>query len=328
MRREAVAVSGLAAAVAAVLLWLGPPGADSAAHVYQRQLLLDDGFALWNNFWYAGRYSFVTYSLGYYPVAALIGIRVLALVSVAASAGAFALVARGEWGRAARWPSIAFAVAWGCTVLSGAFPFLAASAAALIAIRLLQSGRQRWAVPAIVATLVLSPLAFLLLAVVLVAAAIAHRPPRATLMLPAAAVSAGVGVEIVLWRLFPDGGRYPRTTPRTAGPTGSRPSRTCTACSGPPTASRLSTLPVTGRRATCPRPGSRSLAAGSARTTSRRTESSTTISAAEATSRGCTGSRCATSCSATPPRTTAPSARHGCCAAGAPGSESPAGRLI
>ena len=76
-----------AAAVGAVLVWLGPPGTDLAAHVYQRQLFLTHGFELWNNFWYAGRYSFVGYSLLYYPLAALVGIRLLGILSVACAAG-------------------------------------------------------------------------------------------------------------------------------------------------------------------------------------------------------------------------------------------------
>src|SRR6187549_1757259 len=56
--------------LAALLVWLGPPGTDLAAHVYQRTLFIEHGFVLWNNFWYAGRYSFVNYSVLYYPLAA------------------------------------------------------------------------------------------------------------------------------------------------------------------------------------------------------------------------------------------------------------------
>ena len=81
--REATLSAAGAGALAAVLIWLGPPGSDLAAHAYQRTLFLDHGFTLWNNFWYAGRYSFVTYSVLYYPLAALFGIRLLAVATVA-----------------------------------------------------------------------------------------------------------------------------------------------------------------------------------------------------------------------------------------------------
>src|SRR5690242_17983530 len=84
--REALVAAATAAAVASVLAWAGPPGSDLAAHTYQRGVFLEHGFVLWNNFWYAGRYSFVTYSLLYYPLAALLGIRLLAVATIATAA--------------------------------------------------------------------------------------------------------------------------------------------------------------------------------------------------------------------------------------------------
>jgi len=90
LAREAVVSAGVAAGFAAVLAWAGPPGTDLAAHVYQRAVFLDHGFTFWNNFWYAGRYSFVTYSIAYYPLAAALGIRLLAVATIALAASAFA----------------------------------------------------------------------------------------------------------------------------------------------------------------------------------------------------------------------------------------------
>ena len=71
-----------ALAIAAVLLWLGPPGADTAAHVYQRWLWIRHGFVSWDNNWYGGRFTFVTYSWLYYPLAAWVGIEPLAVDEV------------------------------------------------------------------------------------------------------------------------------------------------------------------------------------------------------------------------------------------------------
>src|ERR671936_3223206 len=116
--REALLAAGAAFVLASVLLWAGPPGNDIAAHVYQRTLFLKHGFVLWNNFWYAGRYSFVTYSVLYYPLSALLGIGVLGLASVTAAALAFAVVVGREWGPTARWSSRTFEVAWAGTALS------------------------------------------------------------------------------------------------------------------------------------------------------------------------------------------------------------------
>src|SRR3954449_6134214 len=76
--REALLCSGLAGTVGSLLVWLGPPGGDLAAHEYQRTLFLLHGFTLWDNFWYAGRYAFVGYSILYYPLPALLGVWLLA----------------------------------------------------------------------------------------------------------------------------------------------------------------------------------------------------------------------------------------------------------
>ena len=111
--REAVLSAAAAASLAALLAWYGPPGTDFAAHAYQRTLFLEHGFTLWNNFWYAGRYSFVTYSVLYYPLAALLGIKLLAVATIAVAALAFAVVLWHEWGPTARWSSRTFAVARG-----------------------------------------------------------------------------------------------------------------------------------------------------------------------------------------------------------------------
>src|SRR5262249_47260832 len=165
--REAPLAAGGAAALAALLVWLGPPGADLAEHAYQRTLYLHDGFALWNNFWYAGRYSFVTYSVLYYPLAALLGIRLLAVATVSTAALAFAVVVWRQWGPAARWSSRTFAVVWAGIVLSAAFPFALGAALALLAMWALQA-RKLWRFALFAAlTLAASPLAFLLLALLL-----------------------------------------------------------------------------------------------------------------------------------------------------------------
>ena len=141
LAREAVFSAGVAASFAALLAWAGPPGTDLAAHVYQRAVFLDHGFTLWNNFWYAGRYSFVTYSLLYYPLAAVVGIRLLAVATVAIATLAFAVVVWKEWGPRARWSSRAFAVVWAGIVLSAAFPFVLGAALALLALWALQARR-------------------------------------------------------------------------------------------------------------------------------------------------------------------------------------------
>jgi hypothetical protein len=209
LAREALVSAAAAGAFAALLAWTAPPGTDLAAHVYQRALFLDHGFTLWNNFWYAGRYSFVTYSLIYYPLAAALGIRLLAVATIASAALAFAVLVLREWGPRARWSSRTFAVVWAGIVLSAAFPFALGAALALLALWALQA-RRPWRFAGLAAlAAAASPLAFLLLALVVVGIAIGRRSERRLRTATAAALLAVGGAELVLWRAFPDSGSYP-----------------------------------------------------------------------------------------------------------------------
>ena len=205
LAREAAISAAVAATLTALIVWLGPPGVDLAAHAYQRTFLLEHGFALWNNFWYGGRYSFVTYSFLYYPLAAVIGIKVLAVATISAAALAFTLVVWQEWGKAARFSSRTFAVLWTGVALSAAFPFALGAALALLAMSALQQGRTRIFTGLVFLTLLASPLAFLLLALILAGSSLERRPRRATVV-----VVAGAGaVELLLRRIFPSEGQFP-----------------------------------------------------------------------------------------------------------------------
>ena len=205
---EATVATALAASVAVLLVRYGPPGSDMAAHIYQRSLFAEHGFALWNNLWYSGRYSFVTYSLAYYPLAALLGIRVLAVATIAVGTLAFSALVWRQWGADARWASRTFAPALAACVLSAAFPFMLGVAFALLALCALQAGA-RWQFAVFVGlTAAASPVAFLLLVVVVAGCGLARIRTR-SYVLPAAAVGIAGLVEIALWRMFPSGGRYP-----------------------------------------------------------------------------------------------------------------------
>jgi len=110
------------------LVWFGPPGSDAAAHVYQAWLFRHHGFVLWDNYWYSGRYTFATYSWLYYPLAVVVGIKLLAALSAGVAAAAFARVV------AYRPAAISFGLVWGAFVLSGAYPFMLGVAFALLAL--------------------------------------------------------------------------------------------------------------------------------------------------------------------------------------------------
>src|ERR1035437_6184167 len=120
--REALVAASLAGSLAALFAWFGPPGNDIAAHIYLRWEFLQHGLVFWNNYWYSGRYSYITYSPLYYPLAGLFGIRLLATITIAAAAFAFSMALRRQWGSTARWSSRSFAVPWAGIVFSAAFP--------------------------------------------------------------------------------------------------------------------------------------------------------------------------------------------------------------
>ncbi len=208
-RADLFGPAAAAGLLAALLVWLGPPGTDLAAHVYQRTLFIEHGFVLWNNFWYAGRYSFVNYSVLYYPLAAAIGIKLLAVVTVAVGVIAFAAVVRHEWELHSRWTIRAFALVWALLVVSAAYPFMLGMALALLALWSLQHG-SRWVFACFTfLTLAASPLAFLLLVVLLAGVALARRGEPRRFVAPAAAIVAIAAFEFLLRRMFPGRGSFP-----------------------------------------------------------------------------------------------------------------------
>ena len=205
--RPALLHAAAAGVGAALLVWLGPPGNDLAAHVYQRGAFIAHGFTFWNNFWYAGHYSFVTYSLLYYPLAALVGIKLLAVASTAVAAGAFASLVRREWDTVGPWPALAFTGVSIVGVQAAAFPYTLGFACALLALLALGARRLVPFSICVLLTFAASPLAFVLLAVVLAGVA-ASRSSR-DMVRPGAVVLATAAVGALLWRAFPDRGLFP-----------------------------------------------------------------------------------------------------------------------
>jgi len=107
--RDALVAMVLAGVIASLLLAFGPPGVDAAAHLYHTRAFEEQGWRIWDNYWYAGRYELVNYSVLYYPLAAALGGAVVAVSSVVGSAGAFALLAHRVGGRSPTPAVIAFA---------------------------------------------------------------------------------------------------------------------------------------------------------------------------------------------------------------------------
>jgi hypothetical protein len=163
-RREALLAAALAVASVELLRVLVPVGVDTAGQLYQTVHWLHGGFQFWDNYWYDGRYSFVDYSLLYYPLAGFVGQLPAVLATLAASGYLFARLVAGRFGVSSPWPVRAFAVSAAIGVwISGEYPFALGMALGLLALSLHRHRRLPLAALAAFGALLASPLAFLLL---------------------------------------------------------------------------------------------------------------------------------------------------------------------
>jgi hypothetical protein len=200
-RRELLLASGLTAVVAALVLLVGPAPGDEAVHLY-RTLLVRDGALIWDNFWYAGMYPLASYSLLYYPPAALVGNLPLVFAAAVASTLLFTSLALREWGRDALWPSRVFAVLAAAPMFTGLFAYSLGFTAMLGTLKLLQLRRPKLAIVPAILTVGFSPLAFAFLCLVVAAYALAHRQISRQRIWFAAGLAAAAGVELAALLLF------------------------------------------------------------------------------------------------------------------------------
>jgi hypothetical protein len=194
----------VAAALFALWLIAGPRTPDLAAQVYRVGLFEHFGYAIWDQRWYSGHYL-PGYSLLFPPLGAVLGLRLVAALSVLASATLFERLVVGVYGPAARWGAAFFAVAAVADVWSGRLTFALGVSLALTAVLAIVRGRVAAGAALAALCAAASPVAGVLLALAGVSYALHLRSPRAALALgiPAAAVVAPVAV------LFPEGGVEP-----------------------------------------------------------------------------------------------------------------------
>jgi hypothetical protein len=192
-----------------VAIWLlvDPRTPDLAAQVYRVGLFDHFGFAVWDEHWYAG-HALPGYSLLFPPLASLLGIRVVAALSVLASVALFERLVLGVYGRSARWGAAWFAVAAVGDIWIGRLTFALGATFAVAAVLALVRGRPRWAALLAVLCAAASPVAGVLLALAALTHALARRSPRTLVVL--AVPAAAVVVPFAL--LFPEGGFEPFPT--------------------------------------------------------------------------------------------------------------------
>lgn len=207
--REAAVAALAAGGSAALVIALGPPPVDEAAHLY-RTLLSEHGVYFWDNLWYGGQYPFVSYGFLYYPPASVVGNVPLVVAAAVACAALFASLVVREWGDAAVWPARLFgAVSAAAPLLTGTYSYALGLAALLGCLKALQLGRTWLALACAALTLGFSPLAFGFLVLVLAAILLARRSASRPTLLLAGGLGLLTAAEIVALAAFGDAGVYP-----------------------------------------------------------------------------------------------------------------------
>jgi hypothetical protein len=190
----------------AFALW-HPPLRDLAAHTFRADYFSDYGFALWNGSWYGGEYM-LTYSILFPPLAALLSPELAGAVAAIGCAYFFDRIVRERWGPQARLASLWFAALGSLALLAnGWLPFALGAAFALATLRALQLRRYLLAATAALASALASPVAALLLALVVGTGGLARG--RARFRPAALVVLAALGPVALLALAFPEGGRFP-----------------------------------------------------------------------------------------------------------------------
>jgi hypothetical protein len=206
---EELGATVVALTLAGVLVAFVHPAPDYTADAYRVAIFERWGLELWTTRWYDGLYSFLNYSVLYSPLAACIGIRWLAVVSIGGGTFLGARLLRQEWDDQAT-PSIAaLAITWPLIALSSEYPFILGAAFAAAALLAFRRNMKAVFLLAALCALTTSALAFLGL-VAAVLALVARRHPSWRQHLSLVAIATGVGAfGLLSMRAFSSSGMYP-----------------------------------------------------------------------------------------------------------------------
>jgi hypothetical protein len=207
------------------LIWM-PPAADLAAATYRSDLFARVGYTLRDNGWYAAHGHYLLgYSLLSPALGALLGVRVLMVISVLAACALFGLIAERVFGSAAgRAAALVFAFGICVELLSGRVPYDLGLAIGLGSVLALMRGRAAVALVLALLCSCASPVAGAFLALVYLAwgltALVDAR--RTTRMLSPVGLSANAGRAQPADA--PSGGPCEQLTP-TGGPVAADPTQ-------------------------------------------------------------------------------------------------------
>ena len=217
----------VAAALAGVYLVLAPSSVDLAAHLFRAEMFKEQGFAVWNNYWYGGN-EVLGYSVLFPAVSATLTPQLAAALAATGTATVFTALARRHFSDRALAGSILFAAATAADLYSGRLAFAFGALPALAAVLALDSQRTVIACLLAIVSALCSPVAALFAALiaggyVLGGVILALQAPAASLQRPSerarsTAIAALPGVAVIIAALapvlliswiFPQGGSEP-----------------------------------------------------------------------------------------------------------------------
>ena len=219
----------VAAALAVVYLLMAPRSVDLAAHLFRAAMFKEQGFAVWNNYWYGGN-EVLGYSVLFPAVSAALTPQLAAALAATGTATVFTALARRHVGDRALAGAVLFGAATAADLFSGRLAFAFGALPALAAVLALDSERTVAACLLAFVSALCTPVAALFAALiaggyVLGGVIFALRDPAGSLpsrtagdairsaaraALPGAAViAAALAPVLVISWLFPQGGSEP-----------------------------------------------------------------------------------------------------------------------
>jgi hypothetical protein len=199
--------AALVAAASVVLVhvvgWTGP---DVPAQLYRVMLFRTSGFALWDTHWYAG-HALLPYSVLYPALGAAFGVYGAAALAAAVAAWSFDRIVREEFGTSSWLASAMFVSALAVPVIVGQFAFLCGEASALVALVLWRKARVAPMLVSAIAAALFSPVAAVLLIVIMGAVALVRGGDRRQRSL--VAIAGAATPLVVLTLTYPNQGTFP-----------------------------------------------------------------------------------------------------------------------
>jgi hypothetical protein len=155
----------VAATLAGVYLVVAPASVDLAAHLFRAAMFKQQGFAVWNNYWYAGN-EVLGYSVLFPAVSAALTPQLAAALAATGTATVFTALARRHFGDRALLGAVLFGAATTADLFSGRLAFAFGALPALAAVLALDSRRPVTACGLAILSALCSPVAALFAALV------------------------------------------------------------------------------------------------------------------------------------------------------------------